>query len=63
MSDGKPIPESGHAPADQRPQPRRPRAVIIIAYIVLSILALASIRYIDRAAVDPPPPRDTASGR
>jgi hypothetical protein len=54
LSADKPIPESGHAPADRHPRPRRPGAAVILAYIALSILALASIRYIDRAVTAPP---------
>ena len=45
------IPESGHAPADQRPRARRSLGATVVVYLLLAGLALASIWYIDRAVM------------
>ncbi len=55
MNGTKPIPASGHAPADQHPRPPRSRAAVVLAYVILAGLALVSIWYVDRAVVEQPP--------
>lgn len=54
------IPEGGHAPADRQPRAPRSLAATVLAYVILSILALGSIWYIDRAVMAPAAEHDRA---